>query len=296
MTHGVFIHRSDSIYNDIPSERYQFPAMYLSRVNACIGSLILYLEPSKVKDTRGYYAYAKVVGVVPDDIAKGMFVANMESYFEFPRPVPFRGNSGINELGLLNESGRISGRAQAAVREISEADFTSIFNQGFEQSEFELPRIDAPEISGFAESQSPFIYEQPRERVNYLSSKIIRDRIFRDIVLKSYDKRCAITGLKLINGGGRAEVDAAHIRSVEANGPDILSNGIALSGTAHWMFDRGLITLSDELEIRISRHVNDIEGVRGLINKSGRAITPVKHYERPHPSFLAWHRENVFKG
>jgi len=42
----------------------------------------------------------------------------------------------------------------------------------------------------------------------------------------------AITGLKLINGGGRAEVDAAHTRPVEANGPDVLSNGIALSGTA----------------------------------------------------------------
>lgn len=54
--------------------------------------------------------------------------------------------------------------------------------------------------------------------------------------------------MKLINGGGRAEAEAAHIRSVEANGPDIVSNGLALSGTAHWMFDRGLLSLTDDLE------------------------------------------------
>ncbi len=47
-------------------------------------------------------------------------------------------------------------------------------------------------------------------------------------MLRAYDERCAITGLKLINGRGRAEVAAAHIRPVEASGPDIVSNGCAL--------------------------------------------------------------------
>lgn len=71
------------------------------------------------------------------------------------------------------------------------------------------------------------------------------------MVLQAYGSRCAITGLRLINGGGRAEVEAAHIRPVEASGPDIVSNGIALSGTAHWMFDRGLISVADDLQILI---------------------------------------------
>jgi putative restriction endonuclease len=31
--------------------------------------------------------------------------------------------------------------------------------------------------------------------------------------------------------------------SVEARGPDTEVNGIALSGTVHWMFDRGLTEL-----------------------------------------------------
>jgi putative restriction endonuclease len=99
----------------------------------------------------------------------------------------------------------------------------------------------------------------------------------------------------LINGGCRAEVDAAHIRPVEQNGPDIVSNGLALSGTAHWMFDRGLISLSDGLEILVSRRINDEEGVRALINKDGRARKPRRDLERPHPHFLRWHRDHCFK-
>jgi putative restriction endonuclease len=139
------------------------------------------------------------------------------------------------------------------------------------------------------------IGEQVRERVTLLSSRVVRDRVFRRNVLRAYDERCAVSALKLINGGGRAEVDAAHIRPVEANGPDITSNGIALSGTAHWMFDRGLIGLSDDLEILVSRHVNDLDGVRSFINRSGRAIPPTRPFERPHPHFLAWHRSHCFK-
>lgn len=128
-----------------------------------------------------------------------------------------------------------------------------------------------------------------------LTSRIIRDRIFRKVVLRAYDERCAITGLKFINGSGRAEVAAAHIRPVEANGPDIISNGIALSGTTHWMFDRGLISLGDNLDILVSRQVNDPDSVRTLVNKSGRAIEPRRASDRPHPHFLRWHRERCFK-
>jgi putative restriction endonuclease len=74
-----------------------------------------------------------------------------------------------------------------------------------------------------------------------------------------------------------------------------VNNGIALSGTAHWMFDRGLIGLSDNLEIMISRQINDQESIRALINKSGHALLPQRPSQRPHPRFLTWHRENCFK-
>ena len=61
------------------------------------------------------------------------------------------------------------------------------------------------------------------------------------------------------------------------------------------MFDRGLISMEDNLAILVSRQVNDQEGVRAMINKTGRAIAPQRPSQRPHPHFLQWHRENCFK-
>ena len=298
MGFGIFIHRSDSIYEDSPAEQYQFPGQYLRRVEACIRDWIIYYEPRKIAKTRGYFAIAKVREVIPDPGAPGMYLALIEpgSYLDFANPVPFNGTTGPIEQGVLNDQGRISGRAQSAVRPLSPRDFKRIFDLGFVEGAPLLPRLDNDlSSSGFAERQTPFEYDQLRDRTSVTVSRIFRDRVFRRVVLRAYDERCAISGLKLINGSGRAEVAAAHIRPVEANGPDIISNGIALSGTAHWMFDRGLIGLADDLEILISRQTNDPQGVRSIVNKSMRALAPRRISDRPHPHFLRWHREHCFK-
>jgi putative restriction endonuclease len=298
MGFGVFIHRSDSIYDDSPAERYQFPSQYLRRVEACVGSWIIYYEPRKAAETRGYFAVAKVSQIIPDPSVSGMYLALIEpgSYLDFANPVPFNGPRGPIEQGVLNDQGRISGRAQSAVRPISPDDFKRIFELGFAENAPLLPRLDHDlQSSGFDEEQAPFVFDQRRDRISVTISRVLRDRVFRRVVLRAYDERCAFTGLKLINGLGRAEVAAAHIRPVEASGPDIVSNGIALSGTAHWMFDRGLISLADNLEILISRQTNDLESIRSIINKSGRAREPRRISDHPHSHFLKWHREHRFK-
>jgi hypothetical protein len=59
--------------------------------------------------------------------------------------------------------------------------------------------------------------------------------------------------------------------------------------------DRGLISITDDPEILISRHVNDTAGVRAMINKTRRILTPSRAGDKPHPHFLRWHRENCFK-
>ncbi len=298
MAFGVFIHRPDSIYDDSPAERYQFPSLYLSRVRSCIGGWVVYYEPTKVPDPRGYFALAKVQEVIPDPAADGMYIALIEagSYLDFAQPVPFSDANGLLERGLLNDDGRLSGRAQSAVRTLSPADFTRIVARGLAEQDPVLPRQgEASPLAGFSEEQTPFVFEQERDRVTTWTSRAVRDRVFRRVVLRAYDERCAVSGLKLINGGGRAEVAAAHIRPVEARGPDIVSNGLALSGTAHWMFDRGLIGLSDDLEILISRHANDTDAIRAFIHPTGRAIAPADPRQRPHPRFLNWHRDHCFK-
>jgi putative restriction endonuclease len=298
MKYGVFIHRSDSIYDDVPSERYQFPKQYLGRVQRCVGGLVVYYEPVTIRKTRGYFAVARVQDVIADPRVSDMYIAVIESgsYLDFGNPVPFRSPGGIVERGVLNAEGAISGRAQAAVRPLSAEDFNRIVDRGLGGQDQNLPRVGmSPMDSNLQESQFPFQEENHRDRLEFLGSRIVRDRNFRRIVLSAYDERCAITGLKLINGGGRAEVEAAHIQPVEKNGPDMVSNGLALSGTAHWMFDRGLVGLDDDLKLIVSRQVNDQDAVYAMINESGYLGPTSRVGDRPHPAFLQWHRENCFK-
>jgi len=45
----------------------------------------------------------------------------------------------------------------------------------------------------------------------------------------------------------------------------------------HWMFRLGLISLADDLQILVSRQVNDPDGIQAMINNS---VTPCRRYER----------------
>ncbi len=94
------------------------PKPYLSRAQQCVGDWIVYLEPTKVRGSRGYFAVAQVEAIVPDPTAADMYLALIAhgTYLDFVRRVPFSGAEGPIERGVLNEAGAISGRAQAAVR------------------------------------------------------------------------------------------------------------------------------------------------------------------------------------
>ena len=159
MAFGIFIYRTDSIYDDVPSERYQFPKQYLSRARQCVGDWIVYLEPSKVKDTKGYFAVAKVQQIIPDPANAKMYLAIIEprTYLDFGDPVPYRIDGTVIESGLLNDQGRISGRAQAAVRTLAPSDFAKIVEFGLGSDKDVLPRTDETSaVTGFAEHQFSF--------------------------------------------------------------------------------------------------------------------------------------------
>ena len=296
MAKGVFLYREDSRYKDRPWEVYQFPPLYLSRAKQMVGDWVIFMEPAKA-GRKGYHAVAKIDRITPDPRNSGMFLAIIEptSYLDFDHNVPFQAGGDYPERSVLNEQGSVSGRAQAAVRTIPLTDFNRIIGLGLDTHDELLPRSD-PEIASasVAEEHTPYEFEQ--DRVQMLTRRTVRDRIFRTRVLKAYDKRCSFTGFQFINGGGRAEVEAAHIKSVQDKGPDVVQNGLALSGTVHWMFDRGLLSVSDDERILLSNHINDVDGVRKILNASGQARFPDDPHDRPDPQFLRWHRERCFKG
>lgn len=103
-----------------------------------------------------------------------------------------------------------------------------------------------------------------------------------------------MTGLQLINGGGRCEIEAAHIKSVEDDGPDSPRNGIALSRTVHWMFDRHWLSLRDNGEILVAEKLVP-DQMKRMLNPDRRIFLPADPASAPHKVFLRFHREK-FKG
>lgn len=296
-TKGVFVTGPDSAYQDEVDRFYRFPKQYLPAASRIVGEWIVYLEPRR-SGKRGYFAVAKVEKVTSDPTNPGMHLALLEpgSFLELGRSVPFNIDGSPAERGLLNSDGSLKGLKQSAIRPLSNADFNRIVELGLVEEDEVLPR-ESEEQAGLSlvqEEHAPF--EGPIDREIMLVNRKVRDRQFRKTVLDAYDGRCALTGMRLINGGGRLETQAAHIMSVEAGGPDRVNNGLALSGTAHWMFDRGLIGVSDTGNILLSSKINDIQGVQKILYNDGKVRLPISAASRPHPHYLEWHRQKCFHG
>lgn len=304
MSKAVFTTKVSPAYDDLPEVRYHFPQMYLAQARATVGDWIVYYEPRRTTaelSSRGgrqaYFAVARVTSIEPDPNLADHYYAYVSDYLEFDRPVPFREGTHYYESGLQRPDGQTSkGAFGRAVRPIPDREFELILAAGFaaEVGSSTVPVETAGRPSGLAEEQVPFD-DGPVERpmVETTLTRPFRDEAFRRHVRQAYDNRCAISGLRLINGGGRPEVQAAHIKPVASMGPDSVRNGIALSGTLHWMFDRGLISIDDEFRILCAKGVS--EDIARLIRPEANLFLPCDETLRPHTAFLRYHRENVFK-
>ncbi len=318
MTKAVFTTKVDPTYDDLPEERYHFPRTYLRQAEAAVGDWVVYYEPRRTSGdaaSRGgrqaYFATARITAIRPDAARPDHFYAFVSDYLEFDRAVPFKEGAHYYESGLRRDDGATSkGAFGRAVRSLPDHEYEDILRAGFAHVLGEAPRPAAPFLPGFGEEQAPFQgpdiappapvwAEEPamvdRPILERMVARPFRDAAFASAVKGAYDNTCAITGLKIINGGGRAEVQAAHIRPVASSGPDSVRNGLALCGTVHWMFDRGLLSIDDDYAILVA---NDRvpPPVRRLINPDGRLVLPGRPDLRPHRQFLRYHRENVFKG
>jgi putative restriction endonuclease len=293
-TKGVFVTGPYSDYGDDPPRFYRFPPQWLNAAQRVVGNWIIYQEPRRAGG-RGYFAVGKVQSIVPDPKEAGMFLALIEpgTFLEFGRGVPFQLDGRAVERGLLYANGRLNnGRAVQSIRPISNADFNRIIELGLMGAEPEMPRVGQAEpVPAMVAEAGQEAFAGPVDRATILVNRKFRDARFRRAVLHVYEGRCALTGMRLVNGGGRLETEAAHIMGVGDGGPDAVNNGIALSGTVHWMFDRGLIGLSDSGTILLSSKINDREGVEKMIYLDRRARWPSSPAHRPHPRYLAWHRE-----
>ncbi|MDO9708227.1 HNH endonuclease [Paracraurococcus lichenis] len=297
MVKAVFTTKVNPTYDDLPTFRYHFPRTYLNQARAAVGDWIVYYEPRRSsgdEDSRGgrqaYFATARVTTIEPDEVRPDHFYAFVTDYLDFDLPVTFKAGSHYFESALQREDGETNkGAFGRAVRSLPEREFDSILRAGF--APVLSPARPDFVVPGLAEEQEAF----ERPIIERVTKRSFRDAAFAAAVKTAYDDTCAVTGLRLINGGGRAEVQAAHIRPVASQGPDTVRNGIALSGTIHWMFDRGLISISEDYSILTADRLLPA-GARGVLTLARSLRLPARPEWRPHPQFLKHHREYVFKG
>ena len=255
MTKAVFTTKVAPTYKDLPEERYHFPRTYLNYVEQTVGDYIVYYEPRRPTaelSSRGgrqsYFGVARVGSVIEDRTLADHFFAIIDgsTYLDFDTAVPFYEGEEYYESALQKGDGSTNkGAFGRAVRLIPDNEFDRILKSGFAPilgGSLASQEVPWP---GFSEPPAPF----ERPIVEMMVSRPFRERSFMHNVRAAYSNRCAITGLRLINGGGRPEVQAAHIQPVASKGPDSVRNGLALSGTVHWMFDRGLISIGDDYKI-----------------------------------------------
>jgi putative restriction endonuclease len=302
---GVFDTKSDSGYDDDITRRYHFPARYLEAARACVGDWILYREPQRNGGRRAYIAVARVDRIDPDPERAGHFYAAVDDFLPFAQPVPFRGPNGYWEAPLraIPDQSKVGRFLQGrSVRTIFGADFDSIVGAGLRETlapqnairlELDPPHLDLETERLLNEGVSDVRQAGlPTRRVEQiLLNRKIRDANFRQIVCDAYENRCAVTRLCLINGGGKAEVQAAHIWPVADGGPDVIQNGIALSATIHWLFDRHLISLTDDFRLLVSHNKVPAE-LRSLFASQMEQIhLPRNPRDRPHIPYIRKHRE-----
>ena len=126
----------------------------------------------------------------------------------------------------------------------------------------------------------------------------VNQNVFRSMVLSNYEERCAISGINITE-----LLVASHIVPwAESTSQQKLNpeNGICLSALYDKAFDRGLITISpDDFTVSLSSALLEYES-QDYFEKFFSCIRgkeldmPIEH--KPNKDFLAYHRDNIFKG
>lgn len=127
-----------------------------------------------------------------------------------------------------------------------------------------------------------------------LSIARIGQDFFRMAVLSAYDYKCCITGLSI-----QKLLVASHIVPWRTDARSRLNprNGLCLSMLHDKAFDTGIITIAEDMTVRVSEHYThdpDPYYKTSLLSFDKMPIALPKKF-MPHSDFLSFHRENIFK-
>ena len=159
-------------------------------------------------------------------------------------------------------------------------------------------------VTAFQITELSMDADEPSETDKYVdytgSNKTIQtttrvgQNFFRRSVLSAYDYRCCITGLTIPKLLVASHIVPWRIDKTNRLNP---SNGLCLSVLHDKAFDIGILTISDDMTITVSKKCADNDDpffISALLSYDGKSIFLPKKFS-PFAEFLSYHREHIFE-
>ncbi|WJW66123.1 HNH endonuclease [Candidatus Chlorohelix allophototropha] len=190
------------------------------------------------------------------------------------------------------------------IKEVRDA-FRNLLVQKYFSESIQHKLIELSQVNKAAFEYSENLLKKPAQNLNIKEVadgsveyvKQVRDQAFRKAVVKAYNHRCAICGLRVITAEGHTAVAAAHIVPWSISKNDSITNGIALCHLCHWAFDDGVTGISNNYLVLASEQLNLSGNAPGvfLMVRDRPIFKPDIEERLPDLEALHWHRKNVFK-
>jgi putative restriction endonuclease len=215
-------------------------------------------------------------------------------------------NDGLWELQHAENIARRTSSTDARKSELLRLDVTGSLKPAIYHALAQNPRLLQDIVQEILEAHFPSSMHEDildavglRHRYEYRElTRRVRDPKFRYQVLVAYEQRCAVCGFDVRVDHRQIGIEAAHIQWVQAGGPDVTENGLALCALHHKLFDRGAFTLSEARQVRVSEHAHGSTGLEEwLLRFHDRPLrSPVHPRYLPEAAYIRWHWKEVFRG
>jgi putative restriction endonuclease len=142
------------------------------------------------------------------------------------------------------------------------------------------------------------LHDQITSPEQAVPSTIRRDPAFRQNVLVAYEYCCAFCAYDGWLDGMAVGLDAAHVRWRAFDGPDDVANGLCLCAIHHKLFDKGVLGLTRDRTIAVSRKFvgRSPAAAQMVLALAGRpAREPQPGLDAVHDGHIEWHNRQVFR-
>lgn len=193
------------------------------------------------------------------------------------------------EQWIADPSGWASNIVRGKMCETNSKDGASIWSAVEQKLSANHPKL----FNG--ESTPPSAIKQ--EAAKYGDPILVKPRLgqssFRVLVTDAYKRKCAITGENTL-----VALEAAHIVPYSKDGSHEIQNGLLLRADFHRLFDVGLVSVTQDLQIKISPKIREtwFNGkVYYRLNNQRLSVLPDLPEHYPDRDRLDWHFKNCFQ-